>query len=675
MKKAMRKLSLLLAAAMLICMTGITAMAGGTVIDYGDVRKDAAISIDDGNGNSGVTNKGTDSSDKGLIKIDEDDNIYKIGDGALATLNPVTVTATVADNKLTVKVSNLKANAQTTLMILPVTDETALPTPADVEAETDPVTPWYIGQETADANGEYTYTFDVAGKSGKYIAYAGGEERGMGVSSVFDLSAPAAPAAKITKVEAATEGADIVNVPQDMAFADYIVKVKLTLENADAASKTFTAEDVTNGAIACDNWADIAKAEVGGKVKLKLKYKYSESVTLEAEHEVTVAAKTDIFVNGANEKVVVNARLVDSAEKHTISSLTTSETGYVILSVSGFDETKKFDGGTISFTFSGVKLYKNDITTYGGVTMPSDNDAITVGASTGTIPFKVSSKSNITGTSFDVAKIKISSTSAISSASVQAMVDSNLGYIALTRAEGDKSMLKAEVGSAASFEIKSTGGGGGGGTGGGGGGSAAIGGTGTVVTPIATPVPTVPSTADGAFADVSNHWAKDAVKYVADKGIIKGKGDGNFYPDDTVTRAELTAMAVRAMGLAESTYQGRFTDVNANEWFATIVQAALEANLISDADAFRPNDLVTREEMAKIFIGIAQALNVLQELPQDYQATFTDMGAVSEWATNYVNVAGYNGFMSGMTDGSFSPRGNATRAEAATVISRILQKQ
>lgn len=610
MKQAMRKLSLLLAAMMLVCMTGITAFA-----------------------------------------------------------TAVTVTASVADDKLTVKVSSLTANTQTTLMVLPVADETSVPTPADVEKETDPVTPWYIGQETADANGEFTYEIDVKDKSGKCIVYAGGEGMELGKSEVIDLDATPVTVT-ITKAEAATADDDIINVPQDMAFADYIKKVKLVLSNT--TSVVYTEDNAAK--FSCDEWTTIATKDVGDKVTLNLKYKYDENTTLSIAHEVTVAAKTDIFVNGTNEKVVVNARLVDSAEKHTISSLATGETGYVILSVSGFDETKKFDGGTISFKFSGVKLYKNDITTYGGVIMPSEDDTISVGASTGTIPFKVSSKSSITGTSFDIAKIKIESTSAISSVTVQATVDSNLGYIALTRAEGDKSMLKAEVGSAATFEIKSSGGGGGGaGGGGGGGGGSAIGGTGTVV-PIVTPVPTVPSTS-GAFADVSNHWAKDAVQYVADKGIIKGKGDGNFYPDDTVTRAELTAMAVRAIGLAESTYQGRFTDVNADEWFATIVQAALEANLISDADVFRPNDLVTREEMAKIFIGIAQALGVLQELPQDYQATFSDMSAVSEWATNYVNVAGYNELMSGMTDGSFSPRGNATRAEAATVISRILKKQ
>lgn len=606
MKQAMRKLSLLLAAMMLVCMTGITAFA-----------------------------------------------------------TAVTVTASVANDKLTVEVSGLTANTQTTLMVLPVADETSVPTPADVEKETDPVTPWYIGQETADADGKFTYEIDVKGKTGKCIAYAGGEDMERGQSAVIDLNTTPVTVT-ITKLEAATEGGDIVNVPQDMAFADYIKKVKFTLSDETSV----VCSENTADKFSCAEWSSIATTDVGGKVTLNLKYKYDENTALSIAHEVTVTAKTDIFVNGANEKVVVNARLVDgSISKKPITSLKTSDTGYVILSVSGFDETKKFDGGTISFSFTkDLKLVSNDITTYGGVTATAKS----TNQNAGTISFTVE-KSAVTGTSFDVAYITIKNTGAISSANITATNGAD-GYIALTRAEGTKSMLKAEVGSAATFEIKSSGGGGtgGGGGGGGGGGSTVVNPTPTV-TPVVTPTPTAPST-DSTFADVSNHWAKDAVQYVADKGIIKGKGDGNFYPDDTVTRAELTAMAVRALGLAETAYRGGFADVNADAWYAGIVQAALDAGLISAADVFRPDDLVTREEMSKIFIGIAQALNVLQELPQDYRASFPDMGSVSEWATNYVNIAGYNGLMSGMSDGSFQPRGSATRAESATVISRILQK-
>lgn len=210
--------------------------------------------------------------------------------------------------------------------------------------------------------------------------------------------------------------------------------------------------------------------------------------------------------------------------------------------------------------------------------------------------------------------------------------------------------------------------------GGGGGGGAAT----EPTTPVPTPTPTPGNgdlePSDGDFADTKGHWAQEAIAAVAEKGVIKGKENGQFGPDDTVTRAELIAMAVRALGMSEQPYQGGFADVAATDWYAGVVQTALEIGLIAEAENFRPNDMVTREEMSKIFTGIAQSLEVLEALPDDYQTTFVDAESISEWARDYVKTAAYNGLMSGMEDGSFNPQGNATRAEAATVIYRILQK-
>ncbi len=89
---------------------------------------------------------------------------------------------------------------------------------------------------------------------------------------------------------------------------------------------------------------------------------------------------------------------------------------------------------------------------------------------------------------------------------------------------------------------------------------------------------------------------------------------------------------------------------------------------------FGPDDLVTREEMSKILSIMAKRILVIKDLPQGYQADFTDMDEVSKWAVEYVNQVQFAGLMTGMEDGSFQPQGNATRAEAATVIDRMLQK-
>lgn len=203
------------------------------------------------------------------------------------------------------------------------------------------------------------------------------------------------------------------------------------------------------------------------------------------------------------------------------------------------------------------------------------------------------------------------------------------------------------------------------------------GGTTTPVTPTPTPggenTPTPPGSQTG-FQDIAGHWAQDAIKDVTAKGVIKGKEDGQFHPDETVTRAELIAMMTRTLELEKQEYQGGFADITADAWYAGEVQAALAAGIISEAAEFRPDDQITREEMSKVVAIIAKKLNIADALPPEYQASFSDMNAISEWASEYVQFASYAGLMSGMEDGSFQPHGSATRAEAATVISRMLKK-
>ncbi len=212
------------------------------------------------------------------------------------------------------------------------------------------------------------------------------------------------------------------------------------------------------------------------------------------------------------------------------------------------------------------------------------------------------------------------------------------------------------------------------GFGGGGGGGAVVPSTPTPTPsdgPQTTPTPTGPQT---EFKDIVGHWAQSAIEDVTAKGVIKGKENDSFCPEDTVTRAELVAMMVRTLELEKKHYQGEFTDVSAEDWYAGEIQTALEAGIISKATEFRPDDQITREEMSKVVAVIAKKLNIAEELPEDYQVNFSDTNMISEWANDYVRFVSYAGLMSGMEDGSFRPHGSATRAEAATVISRMLHK-
>lgn len=204
-----------------------------------------------------------------------------------------------------------------------------------------------------------------------------------------------------------------------------------------------------------------------------------------------------------------------------------------------------------------------------------------------------------------------------------------------------------------------------GGSGSAGGSAGGIGG-GSVIDPgtVTPPADNLP------FNDISQHWAQDNIIIAYVKGYINGYDDGTFRPDNSITRAEFTAIVCRALKVADADYSGQFADVSADDWYAPYIAAALNDGIISQDVNFRPNDTITREEMCKI-LAIALQNGGVAPAPSGYTPQFTDMQHISDWAKEYVYFASYHGFMSGREDGSFAPKANATRAEAATVLSRV----
>ena len=172
------------------------------------------------------------------------------------------------------------------------------------------------------------------------------------------------------------------------------------------------------------------------------------------------------------------------------------------------------------------------------------------------------------------------------------------------------------------------------------------------------------------FMDIAGHWAKDDIEAMAAKGIVSGVTATTFEPDRAITRAEFATLIVKALGLTNSATAG-FMDVQDGEWYAPYVNAAAKAGLIVGSGGyFRPDDLITREEMAVIvaktyaFGGGSARSGGLEH--------FTDTGAISEWAKPYVETVTGAGLISGMTADTFVPRENATRAQATSLLRRLL---
>lgn len=214
----------------------------------------------------------------------------------------------------------------------------------------------------------------------------------------------------------------------------------------------------------------------------------------------------------------------------------------------------------------------------------------------------------------------------------------------------------------------------GGGTGGGAGGGA--GGAGAVASGEDAQT-TDPASSKGAehntvfnleqkFADASliSSWAYEAIKRATQKGFITGS-NGRFKPKSNITRAEFTKILVSVLELDVKTEKTiDFTDVAQGDWFYPYINAAYKAGIISGYNQqFKPNDNITREQMAAI---IVRALDIKRAKSS---AIIKDIDAVSAWAKSDVETVVALQLIVG-NDKQFSPQAYVTREMAVVVAMR-----
>lgn len=178
-----------------------------------------------------------------------------------------------------------------------------------------------------------------------------------------------------------------------------------------------------------------------------------------------------------------------------------------------------------------------------------------------------------------------------------------------------------------------------------------------------------PGVVNVPFVDIEGvAWASEAIVALADKGIISGKGDGYFEPDENVTREEFTKIIVCASGLENAAYsRNSFTDVNDGDWFCKYVNIAYENGLVNGIGdgSFGTGRLITRQDMVVILCNALKAKGVT--LPEG-ELAFEDKDNISEYALSSVEALYAMGAINGVSETQFDALGYATRAQAAQII-------
>ncbi|MDN4492142.1 S-layer homology domain-containing protein [Ureibacillus aquaedulcis] len=171
--------------------------------------------------------------------------------------------------------------------------------------------------------------------------------------------------------------------------------------------------------------------------------------------------------------------------------------------------------------------------------------------------------------------------------------------------------------------------------------------------------------------DLSGHWAYNELNYLIDNDILKGDQLGNYLPNKDVTRAEFATFLVRALELPAVSTTSNFNDVAQVDWFYDSVNRASSFGLIEGdgKGGFKPNDKINRQQMA---VMIKRALDYLNVETSATSLKFNDNSSIAPWAKEDVQHVVTSGYIVGKPNNLFAPLAQATRAEAATVIYRVL---
>ena len=153
-----------------------------------------------------------------------------------------------------------------------------------------------------------------------------------------------------------------------------------------------------------------------------------------------------------------------------------------------------------------------------------------------------------------------------------------------------------------------------------------------------------------------------------------GYSDGTVRPNGRITRAEVATIFFRL--LTDDTRQrnwsseNNFSDVSADKWYNNAVSTLCHMGVLggySDG-TFRPNAPITRAEFAKIAVSFSQTNG------SAVYSYFTDV-KTTDWFAPYVTAAKDSSLIEGYSDGSFKPENRITRAEACTIVNRVLGRK
>lgn len=174
------------------------------------------------------------------------------------------------------------------------------------------------------------------------------------------------------------------------------------------------------------------------------------------------------------------------------------------------------------------------------------------------------------------------------------------------------------------------------------------------------------------FTDVAtNAWYSDAVQYVYEHDMMKGTGSTKFSPDIVATRGMIVTVLYRLEG-TPSVSKAHFADVPAGQWYTDAVNWASTNDIVNGYPNgnFGPNDPITREQLVTILYRYAEHKRYGSKIVDD-MAEYSDRDAISSYANKAMDWAVAFDIIDGTNQKKLEPAGRATRAQVAVILTRF----
>jgi len=175
-----------------------------------------------------------------------------------------------------------------------------------------------------------------------------------------------------------------------------------------------------------------------------------------------------------------------------------------------------------------------------------------------------------------------------------------------------------------------------------------------------------------SFSDIATVSNADEIIYLANRQVIKGRGNGTFGPNEEITRGQFAVMIARALNLKASGDATSFADTK-GKWYEKDIQALVEAGIAkgTSATTFNPEGKLTRQQAASLMANLLRYVefdvdSVLSRTP------YVDASKIAEYARKDVGILNTLDIMTGNSKGEFSPTANLKRSQMAKVLKRTL---